>query len=123
MSFVEAVRSVYRNYANFSGRATRSEFWWFWLFYVIVAVAAYVAMSQGGILATIGLLALVIFSIGSIIPSLAVAVRRLHDTGRSGWWLLINFIPFGGLVLLIFYLLPSTPGPNAFGNPPMSAMA
>lgn len=123
---LDAVRSVYGNYANFSGRATRSEFWWFWLFYTLVIVAlslvaAAIAPGGGGSIAFIGIAA---FAIGSIIPIIAVTVRRLHDTGRSGWWLLLGFVPLvGGLILLFFYLQPSTPGPNAFGPAAAPAMA
>lgn len=116
MSPADAVRSVYRNYANFSGRASRSEFWWFlgflFLSYLGVAFLAG-ALRIYSVLAVIGLVWLV-----SLIPYLAVMIRRLHDTDRSGWWLLITFIPFGGLVLLAFLASGSSPYPNRFGPPP-----
>ena len=113
MSFVEAVRSVLVHYATFSGRARRSEFWWFALFTVGVYFVA-------GILDTaIGITFFsVIALLGLIVPGLAVSVRRLHDTDRSGWWYLISFVPFGGLVMLVFCCLDSTPGENRFGPSP-----
>jgi len=120
---LDAVRSAYGNYANFSGRATRPEFWWFWLFYMLVFVVLAVVAGAGSGIASIAYIAMAGFALASIIPGIAVAVRRLHDTGRSGWWLLLGLIPFGGLVLLIFYLMPSTPGPNRFDAAPMPAMA
>lgn len=124
---LDAVRSVYGNYANFSGRATRSEFWWFWLFYTLVIVALSLvaaAIAPGGGGGSIAFIGIAAFAIGSIIPIIAVTVRRLHDTGRSGWWLLLGFVPLvGGLILLFFYLQPSTPGPNAFGPAAAPAMA
>jgi uncharacterized membrane protein YhaH (DUF805 family) len=105
----QAVASVYRQYIGFSGRATRSEFWWFWLFYVVV-ILVLVAVRASTLA---GLFALV-----SLVPSLAVAVRRLHDVGRTGWWLLLGIVPFGGLVLLVWYLFPSKESANQYGPPP-----
>ena len=99
MSFTEAVASVYRNYAKFDGRATRPEYWWFVLFSILFTVAVY---AVGMILyaatrstAAFGLIGIVVvvFLIVSFVPSIAVGVRRLHDTDRSGWWFLISFIP------------------------------
>ena len=98
-------------YADFGGRATRSEYWWFNFFNLIVIVA--LAVLAG---AAIGPLVLLGYAIAIIVPSLAVSVRRLHDTNRNGWWLLLGLIPFGGLVLLIFYVTEGTPGPNNYGS-------
>ncbi len=113
-----------RKYADFEGRARRSEVWLFWLFYLIVVVVGEAIAAVGGMqhipalqLGAAGLV--VIFALACIIPMLAVQVRRLHDTNRSGWWLLIHFLPFlGALVLLIFFLLEGTAGPNRFGPDP-----
>lgn len=75
-------------------------------------------------MASIVYTAIAVYELGSLIPILALTVRRLHDTGRSGWWLLLVFVPVvGGLILLIMYMLPSTPGPNRFGMGPMPATA
>jgi len=102
---------VLERYAKFDGRAGRAEFWWFALanFLVIVALAILVAVSNIFWVLYIG------YALAVIVPSIAVAIRRLHDTNKSGWWLLIGIIPFGGLVLLVFYILEGTAGPNDHG--------
>jgi uncharacterized membrane protein YhaH (DUF805 family) len=119
-----------RKYAQFDGRARRSEFWQFWLFVVIVEIVFYVLIGMaGGGMTTPGAaptgpamglsMLLGAFGLAVFIPSLAVAFRRLHDTNRSAWWLFIALIPFiGAIVLLVFYLLDGTPGPNRFGEDP-----
>lgn len=115
---------VKENYANFDGRARRSEYWYFVLANFLLVLSISIA---GGIVVGLlnleslsfifgGLYALV--SLGLIIPSLAVAVRRLHDVGRSGWFLLIALIPLAGLVLLYFYVQDSEPGTNQWGPNP-----
>ncbi|HEU5271777.1 MAG TPA: DUF805 domain-containing protein [Jatrophihabitans sp.] len=114
MSFADAVRTVFSKYATFSGRARRSEFWWFTLFaailYIVVGIID--AVAKNAVLGAIVALAL-------ILPSLAVTVRRLHDTGRSGWWILIGLIPFvGAIVLLVFECQDSQPGSNNYGPSP-----
>lgn len=127
MNFVEAVRSGFNNYANFSGRALRSEYWWWVVFVWIAGMVANlidaafgwrvyettvngIQQGSGPIAALVGL--------ALLIPGLAVAVRRLHDTDRSGWWLLIGIIPIiGWIVLLYFFVISGTPGPNKYGPP------
>jgi len=108
---------VLQKYAVFNGRARRSEFWWFTLINAIVGAAL-------GLIDTVifgvnyGILS-GLYGLAVLIPTIAVAVRRLHDTNRSGWWLLIGLIPlFGFIVLLIFYFQNSTPGSNRFGDNP-----
>ena len=121
---MHAMLEPYRRYADFQGRASRSEYWMFALFFFIVVVGIVIVrtvlVAIGG--ETLGYLAAavyVLFVLGSLIPSIAVGIRRLHDTGRSAWWILIAFIPLiGSIVLLVFYCLPSTPGPNRFGPQP-----
>lgn len=129
MTFTESVRTVLKEkYATFDGRAPRSEFWWFFLFSVIVQAVlnfllggpadedAYIGL--GG--AIMGLTAFAI-SLALLIPTIAVGIRRLHDTDRSGWWILIALIPLiGGIVLLVFYALQGTPGANRFGPDPLA---
>jgi len=117
VGFADAIRKCFNNYATFSGRARRSEYWWFALFAVIVGVVL-----EGLLAATkspiFGIL-FAVFWLAIIIPTLAVTVRRLHDTGRSGWWYFIILVPFiGGLVLFVFTLMDSQPQQNQFGPSP-----
>lgn len=120
MSPLDAIKSVYTNYVNFQGRARRSEYWWFYLFYVITSLVLIIV--EGLVSGTSFLY--VIFVIGSFIPALAALVRRLHDTSRSGWWVLIALVPIvGGIWLLVLTVLDSH-ADNRFGpNPKVSAAA
>lgn len=114
MTFVEAIQSGFKNYVKFDGRASRSEFWWFFLFYVIVAVVAGIVGSFAGQNAGLGLRALV--GLVFFLPMLGLEIRRLHDTGRSGWWIFISLIPIVGIILLIVWLASKgTDGPNKYG--------
>lgn len=110
--FLDAFRE---NYVNFSGRARRAEYWSFVLFfYISLFVLALMGESFGGINFITG-----IFYIASLLPFLALTVRRLHDSGKSGWWLLIGIIPLlGGIVIFIFTLLDSDPFENEWGQNP-----
>lgn len=116
---------VLRNYANFQGRAHRTEYWMFVLVnFIVLAVLAFLdSMLFGGLSEAGGYGVLTgLYSLGILIPGLAVAVRRLHDTGRSGWWLLVGLIPvIGGLVLLVFMVLDSEEGANQYGPNPKGA--
>lgn len=117
MSLMEAVQTVLSKYADFTGRARRSEYWYFYLAWIIVAVVLYVL----ALMPKIGILFLIVYwllAIAIIVPGIAVGVRRLHDTDKSGWWVLITLIPFGALVLLVFFVLDSTPGTNQYGPNP-----
>jgi uncharacterized membrane protein YhaH (DUF805 family) len=94
MTFQESVTVCFRKYADFSGRATRSEYWWFFLFIIVVSLAtSYVSSALSGL-----------FSLATLLPSIAAAARRLHDTNRSGWWQLIALIPVVGIIVLIVFL-------------------
>src|SRR5687767_4333179 len=100
MGFTEAVKSGFGNYVNFSGRARRSAYWYWALFVLLVTIAANVI---DAVLGTAPILSAVV-GLGLLLPNLAVSVRRLHDTGRSGWWILIGLIPLiGFIVLIVFY--------------------
>ncbi|WP_446215674.1 DUF805 domain-containing protein [Micromonospora sp. IBHARD004] len=122
MSFTAAIRSVLTQYVGFTGRARRSEYWWFALFTVLVGLAAAIldgvlgtTLGSRGSTGVIG----IIVNLALLLPTLAVGVRRLHDTDRSGWWLLIGLVPIvGAIVLLVFFVLDSTPGTNRFGANP-----
>ena len=117
--------SVFRNYDDFSGRARRKEYWLFLLInMVIMCVAAildYVVgtheVTRFGVLGLLWLAAIAV-------PSWAVGVRRLHDSGRSGWWLLVSLVPFiGPLAIIVLILLPGTPGENEYGRNPRPQLA
>ena len=114
MSFGDAVRTCFSKYADGKGRAGRPEYWWFFLSYIIVYI---VALIIGGAIKASWLvfIALLVY----IVPLIAAAVRRLHDTGRSGWWYLISLIPLVGTIILIVFLASEgNPGPNEYGPPP-----
>ena len=110
-----------KKYAVFEGRARRREYWFFALFVLIIQIVlnivdrmtgTYSAVYQCGVLGGI-------FSLAILLPALAVGARRLHDTGRSGWWLLIGLIPLiGAIVLIVFFVLDSQPGTNQYGPNP-----
>jgi len=117
---------VWKKYAVFNGRSRRKEYWYFVLFNLIVGMALGLVDSMTGMYnyeAGLGLLSGV-YSLAVIIPGIAVGVRRLHDTGRSGWWLLIGLIPFiGAIVLIVFCVQDSQPGENGYGPNPKEVMA
>ena len=116
MDFKTSVSTVFNKYIEFSGRASRSEFWWFALFSAIMGVVTSILDLALGTIAAINLL----FSLAVLLPTLAVSVRRLHDTDRSGWWLLLTLIPIvGWLVLLYFYVQKGTDGDNRHGADPL----
>lgn len=123
MGLSEALRSFWGNYRNFKGRARRSEYWFIQLFLVLTNLAAavidfvlmngdverFIANGGGGIVGLIWILV-------TIVPALAVLVRRLHDTGRSGWWALIGSVPVAGaIVLLVFTVADSQAQQNSYG--------
>lgn len=116
--------AVLKNYVGFSGRARRKEYWMFVLFNAIISVALGFI---DGIMGTVseatemGLLS-GIYTLAVFLPGLAVTIRRLHDTDRSGWWSLIVLIPIiGAIALLVFMVLDSSPGRNRFGENPKEA--
>ncbi len=126
MDFMTAVRTCLSKYVDFSGRARRSEYWYFVLFNFLVGIVAnildavlgtdYDGATTGGLINTLVGLAL-------FLPGLAVAVRRLHDTGRSGWWILLVFvIIIGWIVLLVWFVTDSKPD-NQYGPNPKTGPA
>jgi uncharacterized membrane protein YhaH (DUF805 family) len=115
-----------KRYADFSGRSRRKEYWLFLLFIILVSVGVGVVEAALGLAGTVGPYGAVslLFAIAIIVPSIAVGVRRLHDTDRSGWWILISFVPIvGSIVLLVFYVLEGTRGPNRFGPDPKGGVS
>jgi uncharacterized membrane protein YhaH (DUF805 family) len=114
MTFGESISTCLKKYAAFDGRASRSELWWFFLFSFLVQAA-------GSIIGTVvaGVLGLVL-----LLPGLAVSVRRLHDIGKSGWFILVGLIPLiGWVILLYWYVQPGTAGANDFGDADNAAAA
>ena len=115
-----------QRYADFEGRASRAEFWWFNLVLygiqiAIVVLGVVVLGTFSPALGTVFTVILWVHGLGALLPQLAVTARRLHDTGRSSWWMLIILVPvFGWIPLLIFLLLPSDAGPNEYGRGPGS---
>ncbi|PKH41927.1 Uncharacterized membrane protein YhaH, DUF805 family [Nocardioides alpinus] len=122
MDFMTAVRTCFAKYVGFSGRARRSEFWYFVLFTFLVGIVTsildsilgtdYDGNTSGGLINTLGSLAL-------FLPSLAVAIRRLHDINRSGWWILLGIIPIvGWIIVIVWYCTDTKPGDNQYGPDP-----
>lgn len=106
---------VVKNFVVFQGRASRSEYWMFQLFNALIMFGIIIVEAMIYEQPIIG----VIYILAMILPNLSVSVRRMHDTGRSGWWLLVSFVPVvGGLIFLIFTLLASEAGSNRFGPNP-----
>ena len=118
MSFGDAIVSVLRNYLTFSGRAPRSEYWYWALFILIVSVIAMVVdlmvFAESGI-NPVG----TVVSLGLLLPNISVAVRRLHDIDRTGWWFLIAFTIIGIILLIVWACTKGTDGPNGYGQDPI----
>jgi uncharacterized membrane protein YhaH (DUF805 family) len=113
--------TVLKRYAEFSGRSRRKEYWMFTLYNTVIVTVLYIAglvtLLRGNIyMVFFGLLFL--YWLGVLVPSLAVAVRRLHDIDKSGWFLLIGFIPVAGIALIVLLALDGTPGDNRYGPNP-----
>jgi uncharacterized membrane protein YhaH (DUF805 family) len=121
MNFKQAVCTVFSKYADFSGRATRSEYWYFYLFVFLVNVVLQIFAATGeNPPNVIALTVLGIFALAILIPSLSATARRLHDTDRSGWWILLSFVPLIGLILFVWLCQRSTLGQNRFGDEPVA---
>jgi uncharacterized membrane protein YhaH (DUF805 family) len=123
MSFMDAVKTCFSKYADFKGRASRAEYWWFFLSYIIAYIVVVVI---GSAVKSLYLVLIIALLLAYLLPTLAAAVRRLHDTGKSGWWYFIALIPLVGPILLIVFLATQgQPAPNQYGPPPGggSAMA
>ena len=105
MNFQESVKTCFSKYVDFNGRAVRSEYWWFALFNLIVSIVLTIISPK--LLANI-------YSLATLLPALAVGVRRLHETNRSGWWLLLWLVPvIGWIVLIVFLAQDSVPEETA----------
>ena len=142
VGFGDAVRRAFAGWKDYSGRATVAEYWWFYLFQMVVFLVPYVillvllavavpastttgsststAEPNGALVAALVVFTIlfVLLAIVLFLVHLPLAIRRLHDTDREGWWYLISFVPFGGVVLLVFTIMAGTPGPNRYGPVP-----
>lgn len=125
MTFTQAVRSVLSSYATFSGRARRSEYWWFYLFTILIAIVtsvidAVLDMAFNNEIGVVG----TITSLALLVPSLAVTARRLHDTGRTGWWMLLPVIPLVAAIVVGFAAVFATAfSTDANSNPEVAVIA
>jgi uncharacterized membrane protein YhaH (DUF805 family) len=119
MNFSDSIKLGFSNYVNFTGRACRSEYWYWILFVFIAFIVAEIIDAVIGRSIFYPLLGLAV-----LLPNIAVGVRRLHDLDRSGWWLLLSFIPLvGAIILIIWFCSKGTDGPNRFGPDRLSGMA
>jgi uncharacterized membrane protein YhaH (DUF805 family) len=109
--FQTAIKTCLRKYADFSGRAARPEFWWFFLFQIIVmAVTGMVSEVLNGLAA-----------LALLLPGLAVGARRLHDIGKSAWFLLVGLIPFVGWLVMLYWFVRPSAAANEYGSPASTA--
>jgi uncharacterized membrane protein YhaH (DUF805 family) len=131
LSFSEAIKTCFQKFAEFRGRASRPEFWWFALLYYIVIFAPIVPLIAVGLVDdqpwdeadsnVAGVVFGIVFWVAAlalIIPCLAVGTRRLHDTGKPGWWWFITLVPFGLIILIVFWAIEGGKGSNQYGPPP-----
>lgn len=122
-NLVGAVKLFFSNYVNFKGRSTRSEYWWvilasFILGFVLGIFNAISIGANGGEPSTLFTIVFLLIELAILVPSLSLCIRRLHDVGKSGWFLLLAFVPIANLYLLYLYVQPSD-GPNQWGEPAM----
>ncbi len=114
VGFQDALKLQFDNVLNFNGRASLSAYWWYALGTLIADIVLAIFSAAIGSLALSMLIGLVMLAVG--LSGLSVGVRRMHDTNKSGWLLLLGLIPFvGGIIVLVFLVLPGTPGPNQYG--------
>jgi len=118
MNFGEAIASGFRNYVTFSGRASRSEYWYWVLFAVLGSVATAVIDRSLFDTSTISPLN-AIFGLVCFLPGLAISFRRLHDIDRTGWWWLLVFTVIGTILLIVWFCMKGTAGPNRYGPDPL----
>ncbi|MEM8936064.1 MAG: DUF805 domain-containing protein [Pseudomonadota bacterium] len=118
MDFASAIKTVFSNYANFNDRSGRPEFWWWALAYILGSIL--VNAVTGGDLGFASVSAATIYYLALLVPNIAVGVRRLHDTGKSGWWLLLWFIPLIGWIVVLYFLVQPSQGSNQYGDGPLA---
>lgn len=115
MNFIDAIKAGFSGYFDFRGRSSRSEYWWFLLFVMVVNLVVSILDTTNGLI-------VILVYLGLLIPMLSVQVRRLHDINRSGWWILIAFVPLvGAILLLVWHCSKGTQGDNRFGIDPLGS--
>lgn len=116
ISFGEAIsRALGKNYCNFSGRASRSEFWWFQLFGILLSAVIFPLVASDS---TFGHIIYYLVCFALVLPSLGLTVRRLHDIGKSGWWIFISLIPLIGAIILLYWECLESQSDNEYGPVP-----
>ena len=111
MNFIESIQTCYKKFFDFSGRASKSEYWWFQLYGIIIYGLLFIFKGDLALLFSI-------LTIANTIPLWTAAVRRLHDTDKSGWMVLISVIPLIGLYIIVLLIADGTKGKNRFGPKP-----
>lgn len=117
VGFIDAIGLFFKNYVNFQGRSSRGAYWWYFLFSIVLGfILGFIDGFMGAVEPNTGLGLLGgLFSLATLIPGIALGVRRLHDTGKSGWWILIYFTIIGILVLIFFFAQPGERSENKYG--------
>ena len=111
MNFIESIQTCYKRFFDFSGRASKSEYWWFQLYNTILYILTFVFQNDLALLFSI-------LVIANLIPVFAAGVRRVHDSNKSGWWILISFVPIIGLYIIVLLITDGSKGKNQFGPKP-----
>ena len=111
MNFIESLQTCYKKFFDFSGRASKSEYWWFQLYNTILYILTLVFQNDLALLFSI-------LVIANLIPVFAAGVRRVHDSNKSGWWILISFVPIAGLYIFVLLITDGSKGKNRFGPKP-----
>ena len=111
MNFIESIQTCYKKFFDFSGRASKSEYWWFQLYNIILYILTFVFQNDL-------MLLLSILIIVNLLPVYAAGVRRIHDVNKSGWWVLISFVPIIGLYIFVLLITDGSKGKNRFGPKP-----
>ena len=110
--FIDAYKNAFSRYADFAGRTSVGGFWRF----VAINFLVFVVLAALGAASSIFFVLYAVYALAVLIPSLAIAVRRLHDTGKSGWFILLGLIPFVGFIILIVFYVQASDGPNQYGQ-------
>ena len=111
MNFIESIQTCYKKFFDFSGRASKSEYWWFQLYNTILYILTFVFQNDLALLFSI-------LVIANLLPVFAAGVRRVHDSNKSGWWILISFVPIIGLYIIVLLITDGSKGKNRFGPKP-----